>query len=246
MPPAKNSPAPPPAPPAPRWQSIATVLIILHLFCLAVAIVVNAGGGKSLVGRQLRLVPFARGYTQLLMMDFGYDFALGGAGPDDGIHRLRLLKSGVDADADGAVLGELPGESPMLRIRRQRYQHLAYHAAFFDDMFAENNDLRTQLPLAIAERWTRGLALPPGLYTLQCLRIPPRRLPKAIEADISYAYVMREGGLQQQVVETPPPDPINVFLVWDPVEGRYQGSREAPLGQRALVVRPAGAPPFTN
>ncbi|MCC6493760.1 MAG: hypothetical protein IT424_12160 [Pirellulales bacterium] len=244
MPSAKPLPGQPSAA-SPRWQSVASVLIILHLFCVAIAIIVNAGGGKSLAGRQLRLVPLARGYTQLLMMDFGYDFSLGGAGPDDGIHRLRLLAAGADADDPGAVIGVLPSDAHLLRLRRQRYQHLAYHVAFFDEMFDENNDLRTQLPLAIVERWTRALALAPGSYTLQCLRIPARRLPKAIEADISYAYVMREGGLQQQAVEAPPPDPINIFLVWDPVEGRYQGAREAPIGQRSLVVRPAGAPPLT-
>ena len=69
------------------------------------------------------------------------------------------------------------------------------------------------------------------------------RLPQAIAAEISYAYVMREGGLQQQVVETPPPDPITIFMVWDPVESHYQGSREAAVGQRSEVVRPAAAPP---
>jgi hypothetical protein len=180
------------------------------------------------------------------MMDFGYDFMLGGAGPDDGVHQLRLIKAEAAPGDPSAVLGELPGDTEMLRLRRQRYQHLALHVAFFDDMFEENNDLRTQLPLAIAERWTRALALPAGSYTLECRRIPARRLPKAIEADISYAYVMREGGLQQQAVEAPPPEPIKIFLVWDPIEQQYQGSREAPLGQRTLVLRPTGAPPLGN
>jgi hypothetical protein len=64
-------------------------------------------------------------------------------------------------------------------------------------------------------------------------------LPRAIEADITYAYVMREGGLRQQVVEKPLPSPINIFLVWDPIEEHFQGVREAALGQRSLVTRQA-------
>ena len=34
----------------------------------------------------------------------------------------------------------------------------------------------------------------------------------------------------------PAPEPINIFMVWDPNEGHYQGAREAALGQRALVA----------
>jgi hypothetical protein len=205
------------APETPRWQSLATALIILHFFCLAIGLAVNAGGGKSLVGQGLRRVPLAREYLQLLMMDTAYDFTLAGAGPDDGVHRLQLLPSDLPPGDERAVLAELPEKEYLLRIRRQRYQQLASNVAYFDDLFAENSDLRTQLPLAIAQRWTRGLALPQESYLLRCLRLPSRRLPRAVAADVTYAYVMREGGLQQQVVEKPPPDPINVSIVWDPL-----------------------------
>jgi hypothetical protein len=232
-----------PAARSPRWQSLATVLIILHFFCLAVGMAVNAGGGKSMLGQQLRRISLARQYLQLLMMDFSYGFPLAGAGPDDGVHRLRLLESGAATGDEKAVIAELPDGDMQPRIRRQRYQHLASHVAFFDNLFDENADLRTQLPLAIAERWAKVLGIPEGSYVLQCRRIPSRRLPRAIEAEVSYAYVMREGGLQQQVVEKPPPEPITIFMVWDPVESHYQGSRETPVGQRSEVVRPVAAPP---
>jgi hypothetical protein len=242
-------PAPPSAPAAaqpPRWQSVATVLLIVHFFCLAVGIAVNMGGGKSLVGQSLRNVPFARQYLQFLLMDTSYDFRLAGAEADDGVHKLELSEMGPSPTEAGPVIDELPSDGPMLRIRRQRYQQLAYFVAFFDDLFDENSDLRTQLPLTIVQRWAKAVALEEGSYVLRCLRIPSKRLPRAIAADITYAYVMREGGLQQQVVEKPPPDPITIFLVWDPLEKRYQGTRETPVGQRSEVVRRSSAPPLQD
>lgn len=232
MPPSR----PADAAPAPAWQSIATVLIIIHLFCLAIGVAINIGGGKSLVGQSLRNVPFARQYLRALMMDLAYDFHLAGAEDDDGIHRLQLVRVDAPPNDPDAVLAQLPGDEPMLRIRRQRYQTLAFHVSFFDDLFEENSDLRTTLPLQIAERWVKAEGLPADSYLLRCVKLPSKRLPRAIEADITYAYVMREGGLRQQEVQKPAPPPINIFMVWDPLEERFQGLREAPLGQRSLVV----------
>ena len=233
-------PAPVAAAQPPRWQTIATVLLILHFFCLAIGVAVNAGGGSSLVGQSLRRVPVAREYLQLLMMDIGYDFQLAGAEEDDGIHRLELYRGG--AIAEDAPIALLPNDDVTSRIRRQRYQQLAYWLAYFDDLFKENSDLRTQLPLAMAEGWISSQGLPPDSYILRCVKIPSKRLPKAIEADISYAYVMREGGLRQETVEKPLPPPITMFMVWSPDDGHYQGSREAPAGQAAEIVRTDATP----
>jgi hypothetical protein len=242
-PPTKSPPA---ATQPPRWQSIATVLIILHFFCLGVGVAVNMGGGKSLLGQSLRNVPMAREYLQLLLMDTSYDFRLAGAEPDDGVHKLELREMGPSPAEPGEIVAELPADEPMLRIRRPRYQQLAYFVAFFDDLFEENSDLRTMLPLTVVNRWAKAAGLPEGSYVFRCLRLPSKRLPRAIAADITYAYVMREGGLQQQVVDKPPPDPIKIFMVWAPTESRYQGSRETPEGQRSEVLRPASAPPLPH
>jgi hypothetical protein len=237
-------PSPAPAtPPTPRWQSIATVLLILHLFALAIGVTVNLGGGRSMLSGSLRRVPLAQTYLQFLQMDLAYEFPLAGAGQDDGVHRLQLLKPDVPADATGAVLAQIPDDNMQPRIRRQRYQRLASFVAYFDDQFDQNNDLRTQLPLTMVERWTKAEGLEPGDYTLRCLRIPPKRLEKAIASEITYAYVMREGGLQQQAVQKPPPPPVTIHLVWDPLEGRYQGTREAAEGLRSFVTEPSQLAP---
>src|SRR5690606_26018600 len=150
----------------PAWQSIATVLIILHLFCLLIGVAINIGGGKSLVGQSLRNVPVARQNLRGLMMDPAYDFHLAGADEDDVVRRLQLVKVDAKPGDPDAVLAELPDDVAQLRIRRQRYQQLAYHVAFFDDLFAENNDLRTKLPLQVAERWIRAEGLPLDSYQL--------------------------------------------------------------------------------
>jgi hypothetical protein len=243
MPPKRPAtPSQRPAASPPAWQSIATVLIILHLFCLLIGVAINIGGGKSLVGQSLRNVPIARQYLRALMMDLAYDFHLAGVEDDDGVHRLQLVKVDAAPNDPNAVLAELPDDDAQLRIRRQRYQQLAYHVAFFDDLFEENNDLRTSLPLQVAGRWVKAAGLPQDSYLLRCVKIPSKRLPRAIEADITYAYVMREGGLKQQVVEKPLPPPIKIFMVWDPLEEHYQGIREAALGQRSLVTKSEEAP----
>jgi hypothetical protein len=197
-------------------------------------VAVNAGGGSSIVGQTLRRIPVARPYLQLLMMDVAYDFQLAGTEDDAGVHRLELFRGG--AKAEPAPLAVMPDDSIKLRIRRQRYEQLAYNIAYFDELFKENSDLRTQLPLAMAEGWIRSLKLPTESYVLRCQKIPSKRLPKATEADISYAYVMREGGLAQEKVEKPLPPPINIFMVWSPDDAQYQGSREAPSGQAAEVA----------
>jgi hypothetical protein len=120
------------------------------------------------------------------------------------------------------------------RIRRQRYQQLAYNVAFLDELYGENPDVRTALPLAMAETWLRELAAPQEAYVLTCTREPVERLPKAIERAPSRP---REGGPKMAGPATFEPETIIVHLVWDPEEARYQGSRAEPEGQVSHVVR---------
>lgn len=222
----------------PAWQTAATVLLILHLFCLAMGVIANAGGGKSMLGPALRSIPLVREYLQLAWMDIGYDFHLASPLPEDGTHRLRLSADPHAAAPPDALPVELTDDAMQPRIRRQRYQQLAYHVAFFDELFAENSDLRTELPLAIAQRWIRELDLPHEPYVLTCIREPSKRLPKAIERAPSKP---REGGPRMAGPATFEPVTIVVNLVWDPEENRYQGSRAEPDDQTSHVVRAAAA-----
>ena len=226
-----------PAAPAPAWQTAATVLLILHLFCVSLGLVTNVAGGKSLLSPALFRIPLAQQYLKLLWMNVGYDFYVASPLPEDGSHRLQL--SAADAD-DTSQLTSLPAEMPTdsiePRIRRQRYQQLAYHVAFLDELYAENSDIRTMLPLAIAERWLRELKAPQASYVLACLREPSKRLPKAVERAPSKP---REGGPRLAGPTTYATETITIHLVWDPESAGYQASRTEPTGQTSEVVHEA-------
>jgi hypothetical protein len=231
-------PANPPTPPA--WQTAVTVLLIVHLFCLALGLAVNLSGGKSMLAPALFRIPGVRTYLKLLWMDVGYDFYVASPLPEDGSHTLRLS---ADERSPQPAIDALPALMPVAdmqpRIRRQRYQQLAYHVAFLDELYAENSDIRTELPLAIAEQWLRELHAPHEPYVLTCTREPSARLPKAIERAPGK---VREGGPRMAGPATFAPETITVYLVWDPEENRYQGSRAEPVGQTSEVVRATPGP----
>jgi hypothetical protein len=236
------SPKPPVATPssaAPAWQTIATVLIIVHLFALGVGLATNVAGGKSLLSPALYRIPLVQGYIRFLWMNVGYDFHIASPLPEDGSHRLELVSATPTSTAPELpdVLGEIPAADIQPRIRRQRYQQLAYHVAFLDELFAENADIRTALPLAIAQRWLRDLDAPHEPYVLRCLREPSGRLPKAVERAPSVKP--REGGPKTEGPALYTTETITVYLVWDPETASYQGSRAEPEGQTSEVVRDA-------
>jgi hypothetical protein len=238
MPPTPSPRSPAASAGKPAWQTAATVLLIVHLFCLAMGLIANASGGKSMLGPALRSIPLVSEYLQLTWMDVGYDFHLASPLPEDGTHRLRLSADPHATSPPKALPVELTDDAMQPRIRRQRYQQLAYHVAFFDELFAENSDLRTELPLAIAEQWIRELDLPHDPYVLTCIREPSKRLPKAIERAPSKP---REGGPRMAGPATFEPVTITINLVWDEEESRYQGSRAEPEGQVSQVVRETDA-----
>lgn len=224
---------------APAWQSIATVLIIVHLFALGIGLATNVAGGKSLLSPALYRIPLVQSYIRFLWMNVGYDFHIASPLPEDGAHRLELVSAtpGSTAQAPADVLDEMPTADIQPRIRRQRYQQLAYHVAFLDELFAENSDIRTALPLAIAQRWLRDLDAPLEPHVLRCLREPSGRLPKAVERAPSVKP--REGGPKTDGPALYTTETITVYLVWDPETASYQGSRAEPEGQTAEVVRDA-------
>jgi hypothetical protein len=221
---------------APAWQTAVTVLLILHLFCLALGLATNSGSGKSLLAPALREIPLVRQYLQLLWMDTAYDIHMASPLPQDGTHSLEIDVSGAAAESDVDLPLILPPADMQPRIRRQRYQQLAYHVAYFDELFAENSDLRTELPLAIVERWLRDSSAPRRSYVMRCLREPAVRLPKAVERAPSKP---REGGPRLAGPALYETVSIVIQLVWNSEEGRYQASRVENPGLMSQVVRPS-------
>ena len=228
-----------PSPPA--WRTAATVAIVLHLFCLALTIVSNAGGGVSRVGYALRKIPLAPRYLKLLGMDVGYDFDLAGTEPQHAAHRLELREPGA-----AEPLAVLPPADMGPGPRRQRYQRLAYHVAEFDKAFAENSDLRTMIPLAITERWTWELELPQESLVLSCPRQGAPRWGAAPEAQRAGAAKATEGSGAAGQATAAEDEAIDIDLVWNPWSGHYEASRRQPRLLTAKAIAPARTAPAPN
>jgi len=174
----------------------------------------------------MRNVPIAPRYLQALFMDVGYDFELGGVAPRNGLHRLVLL-SGAGGETRDGLPARLPSSDTASRIRRQRYQNLAYHIAEFDRVFAESPDDRTRLPLAVAESWIARLELSPAPYTLRCERTDSPRW--TIEEETFDAAGRAETAPDESAS-------FDIHLVWSATEGRYGGFRAHPNNLTAKAI----------
>lgn len=230
-----------PAGAPPAWRSWVTAALIVHLFCLGLALLSNAGGGQSRVGYSLRKIPLAPRYLKLLGMDVGYDFDLAGSTPQLAVHRLE-----VAAPASAAPLTVLPAADVRWQARRHRYQRLAYYVAEMDDVFSENSDLQTMMPLAIADAWLRQQQLPSQRYILTVRRETTPRWPAAPEEERDRSPTSTEGDAKQTGAPSAPAteQPVVIDLVWNAKQDRYEGSRRQPAALTAKAVvksRPADA-----
>jgi hypothetical protein len=194
---------------------VATVLIILHLFCVAIGVASNAGEQRSALGRTLRNIPAAPKYLQALFLDVAYDFELGGAAPRNGVHRLALLPAGKDRNSE-AALARLPTDDVVLRVRRQRYQNLAFHIAELDRVFAESPDDQTRLPITVAENWIARLGLEHKPYTVRCERVDSPRWQEDEESFDASGKARRSSGENSS---------FDIHLVWSTQAGHYEGFR---------------------
>lgn len=233
--------SPPPTPEsaaAPAWQTIATVLVILHFFALGIGLATGVAGGKSLLAPALYRVPAVATYLKLLWMNVPYDFHIATPLAEDGSHQLELA---VDPGSPQPSSIDLPALLPTTdiepRIRRKRYQDLAANVVLLDQLYAELPDRRTELPLAIAERWLRDLGASREPFVLTCISEPAERLPKAVER--APALKVKEGGPRTEGPAVFEAERFQVYLVWDPQSQSYQGSRSVPVGEASQVVRDA-------
>lgn len=212
---------------SPAWQTPVTIALIVHLFLVGVAVISNAGGQASPVGRALRRIPGAVPYLQRTGLDLAYEFALASGAPADAPHTLELAALG----AGGETLATLPDVS-VGRLRAQRYRQLAGYAADFDVAFAENPDLRSELAMAIAARWLQDLGWTRTSYELRCLPMTAQRLdPRAAEQTAQPGNEDASPGSENA-------EPMVIQLIWSDWEQRYQAVRKQPA---ALTAQPRKA-----
>ena len=107
-------------------RSIASLVLFIHLFCLAVALTANQAPSPL----QERLLFVFRPYTQLLNFDVSFvRFDLTQETADDADQRIEYLPEGravTDADAWVLLSGGIRGSD-----RQHRYQRLATLMSFF-------------------------------------------------------------------------------------------------------------------
>ena len=193
-------------------QKSISVLILLHLLALTIGVVSNAGS-ESPLRWSLRNVPLATRYLQLLNMDQAYDDPLTHGFPEDGIHHLQFV---LDRNKTEVLL---PDESTWPRIRRRRYEKLAFQIDELATAFEGDPHSQTLLAVGVARRLLRELDAPPGTHTLRCLR----RSPVPLEVDNPDDYF------------TEPEIVVETRLLWN-VQGELQIALQEKENVTARVV----------
>jgi len=163
-------------PTAPRatstGQTVATVILLLHLFCLFIGVISNVGL-LSPIRQALRNVPLVPDYLQLLSMDRGYDYPLTLGAPEEGSYQLQLTSQAKESDS---MIIQLPDTTTAPRIRRQRYENLAMRMADLVTVYEGDPHHQTLLSEGIGSRLLRELNLPAGTYQLHVQRQTAQRL----------------------------------------------------------------------
>ncbi len=191
---------PPPASSLPGWQTAASILLLLHLFCLAIGLMTNLRP-PSAIRKALGNVPLVADYLRFIHFDQAYDYPLTQGRPADGSHRLQLVLAG---SSDGAQI-ILPDEGMWPAIRRQRYENLAFQIADLAVMFENDPHLQTLLVTGIAKWLLIQEDASSGMHTLRCMQ----RIPQTLE-DASTTYFSGQSNpveTYETIVET--------RLLWD-------------------------------
>ena len=218
----RNEPLPASSPPG--WQTACSVLILLHLFCLAIGVLTNSRP-SSAIRNALENVPLVADYLRLIHFDQAYDYPLTQGRPDDGSHRLQLELAG---SPDGPQL--LPDDSMWPAVRRQRYENLAFQIADMAVLFENDPHLQTLLLTSIAKWLLIEADAPAGMHTLRCLQRAPRSLEETNSKDIS------EGNNPAEVYGTV----VETRLLWDG-EGNLLVALTEKENLTASVTKPSNA-----
>jgi hypothetical protein len=136
------------------WRSVASLLICIHLFCVAVVLASNSPGNYRRSPLQGRLVSIFSAYTRLLHLDpefTPYYYTLGRPLDDDTWLVVDLYPSGEQPVAQQQIAKtvELPsGGSNWLENRRRGFQ-LAKLLAASAEPQNENDDITGEIARAI-------------------------------------------------------------------------------------------------
>lgn len=142
-------------------RTVVTLLLLWHLFALAVAIGSNFGV-ESELRMALRQVPLVEPYLQLLDMDIAFDVRWTDGSETDQDHTLIVEAPAAAGAEPQRIL--LPPDDLFPGQRRRRYQMLAYHLA--EQAQQENDALVSAIPQAVGGKWLAELGAKE--LTLRC------------------------------------------------------------------------------
>ena len=153
-----------------------TILILLHLFALATAVLSNAGPVSQLRAG-LKRVPFVEAYLQFLHMDLAYNYQFVSRDVVDDVVWLEIdVAAAVSASEGSTTTIRLPDPALSPGIRRQRLRNVVREmvtlAASGD---VDPNDVAV-LPTALAEGLLKQAGVSAGTHRLRLMRQSPREL----------------------------------------------------------------------
>ena len=156
-----------------------TILIILHLFAVATAVLSNAGPVSPLRAA-LRQVPLVTSYLQFLHMDLAYNYHLISRDYLDDVLWLEI-EAADDREGDPAGVARLPVADLAPGIRRQRLRNFVREIAELATSPDVDPGQAAMLPAALAEGLLAEAGLPFGTYRLRLMRHGPPELLTAAE-----------------------------------------------------------------
>ncbi len=180
-------------------RTLLSIILLLHLFCLAVGVLTNARPVSAVRGA-LANIPLVLDYLQLVQFDQAYDYPLTQGRPPDGEHRLQLEIAGSSDEVQ-----YFPDDQMWPAIRRHRYQNLAAQIADLAVLFENNPHLQTLLVTSVAKWMLIESNAPAGTHTLRC----QQRAPKSME-QFRFSVFSEEAG-SPEAYETV----IETRLLWD-------------------------------
>ena len=229
-------------------QTVVTVLLLLHLFCLAIGVISNAGP-LSPIRQALRNVPFVLDYLQLLSMDRGYDYPLTLGNPNEGSYQLLLT---TQSEGPNSVILQLPDAKIKPRLRYQYYENLALQIV---DLVAVNESdphHQTLLPAGIGKRLLHELNLSAGTYQLKVqqqavqllesitLGLAPETPSTIVAIDL---LVSSSGELQLALQEN---ENLTAMVRQGHRQGQMQHEENPPAGDIESNTNTPTAPPITK
>lgn len=233
--------------PSELFRTVASLLIFVHLFGLAICLATGTDSGAASLLQMIKIrTPYLENYLVQLWLDHGYDYHLMNEQPQglDWDHRVIAKINYADGKTEKLTI---PAADMWPGDRRERHQRLAWYVGWYVDRATADNattldaDRKLRVPASIGA----------GL-------IRQRQTEGATSVDIGCDFhngILREALRSQNPSESDPmdpryfisvaaskdpnPSPLNVH-VWLDADGRPLTFESLPKGETSPVRKTSG------